>query len=151
MARQQLSLADIQRFLTDKLEEGKTLEYKRDLIDNTSHGKKEFLKDVTSLANTAGGYLIFGIEEKDGLPVSLVGVPTGALEQEILRLESLLRTGVDPRLPGVEIYSVSVESKSVVVVGVERSWLSPHRVTLDGHAKFYAAIPEAPMTSTLTS
>jgi predicted HTH transcriptional regulator len=41
--------------------------------------KKEALKDITSFANSAGGHLIVGMEETDGVPVRLTDYPVSIL------------------------------------------------------------------------
>ena len=53
--------------------EGILIEYKRDLYARTADGNEEFLKDVSSFANTAGGHIIIGMDENGGLPTNLIG------------------------------------------------------------------------------
>ena len=53
--------------------EGKSLDYKRDLVGSTDANKKEFLYDASSFANSQGGYLIFGMDEANGLPSRIGG------------------------------------------------------------------------------
>ena len=48
---------DLYLLISDGIIEGKTIEYKRDSYGNTDDSKKEFLKDVSSFANTSGGFL----------------------------------------------------------------------------------------------
>ncbi len=54
---------DIENLIINGEREGKTIEYKRDIPDNTDLSKKKFLASISSLANALGGDLIFGIEE----------------------------------------------------------------------------------------
>ena len=67
----EIELKFIQSIIDEERIELKDLEYKRDLPGKTSEEKKEFLADITSLANSIGGDLIIGIEqEKDsGKPI----------------------------------------------------------------------------------
>ena len=83
--------ADLQSLVADKIPEGKTIEYKRSLPDSTYESKKEFLADISSLANAAGGHLIIGIEEDNGTPSDLCGLSNIDPDAEILRLENLIR------------------------------------------------------------
>jgi predicted HTH transcriptional regulator len=47
--------------------ESRVLEYKADLPGGRDEDKREFLADVTALANTAGGAIIYGVETtRDG-------------------------------------------------------------------------------------
>jgi len=134
----EITCDDIASLIQNQVREGKTIEYKRSLPDRTDGGKVEFLADVSSFANTGGGDLILGVEEAAGLPVRIVGVGSPNLDQEILRLEGLIRDGLDPRVTSCEIRAVEcADGSTVVVVRAGKSWNSPHRVTLGGHAHFY--------------
>lgn len=68
-----ITTSDLQALIDNKVIEGKTIEYKREMPNNSDPAKKEFLADVTSFANSSGGDLIFGIEQDNqtGMPVEL--------------------------------------------------------------------------------
>jgi predicted HTH transcriptional regulator len=72
------------------------LEYKRTTYGNGDADVKEYLKDVSSFANTHGGDLVIGIEEKGGLARKVPGVAGVNPDTELQRLESLARDGIDP-------------------------------------------------------
>lgn len=121
------------------MSERKDLEYKLVLPDNKYDSKKEFLADLSSLANTAGGHLVFGISEDNGLPVGLTGVRSDDLDSEILRLENLIRDGIQPRIQGISTRSISVKSGDpALIIRVPQSWSRPHAVNYQGHWRFYA-------------
>ena len=86
---------EIAQLCRSETAEGRMLEFKRELPGDGREEKAEFLADATSLANGQGGDLIFGIEDKDGVAVSMPGVQPTNLDQTILRLENLLRTSAD--------------------------------------------------------
>ncbi len=71
---------DLHVLIDDKVAERKTIEYKRDLPRNSYKDRKEFLADVSSFANTVGGYLIYGIDAKQGIPVDLCGVEIASVD-----------------------------------------------------------------------
>jgi predicted HTH transcriptional regulator len=54
----------LQTLVSNKVAEGKKIEYKQALPGNSDSEKKEFLADVSSFANAIGGDLIFGVEEE---------------------------------------------------------------------------------------
>jgi predicted HTH transcriptional regulator len=58
---QRVSKADLEAL---EVFEGIHIDYKRQLYARTADGNEEFLKDVSSFANTAGGHIIIGIEEE---------------------------------------------------------------------------------------
>jgi hypothetical protein len=69
--------------------------------EKTYDAKREFLADVSSFANTAGGHLVYGISEAAGIPTGLPGVVISDFDAEKLRLENLLRDGILPRISGI--------------------------------------------------
>ena len=69
----QLTEADFLELIANKVPESKTLDYKVDLKFG-DRDKREFLADVTSFANTTGGYLLIGIKEESGIPTALTGI-----------------------------------------------------------------------------
>ena len=127
---------DLQALVDDQVREDKTIEYKFELPGNSDSQKAKFLASVSSLANTAGGDHVFGVEANGGLPERLSGVTTGDPDADVLRLDHILANGLDPRLPRVDIQPVQVaEGQHVSVLRVPKSWVSPHRVRQNG--KFY--------------
>lgn len=136
----QITEENLQALIDNAVSERKTLEYKQSLPSNSDSGKKEFLADVSSFANASGGDLIFGIieDKKTGVPKSLEGLTIENVDEEILRLESMVRDGIQPRLP-VTTKSITLSNSRVaLVIRTPQSWSSPHRVTYQGHDKFYA-------------
>jgi hypothetical protein len=55
----EISGNDLDQLVEQSVPESTTLEYKRELPGNSDQDKKEFLADLTALANTQGGDLIF--------------------------------------------------------------------------------------------
>jgi len=128
---------DIQTLVSNAVAEGKTIDYKRELPGNSDADKKEFLADVSSFVNTAGGDLIFGVEETAGVPTNVVGLQIADRDQEIRRLDSILGAGLAPRVR-YEIRPLTFrQGKLVLIIRTERSWIGPHRVIFGGHDKFY--------------
>lgn len=135
---QNIGEADLLVLVTNQEREGKNLEFKESLPGNTDSDKKEFLADVTSFANTSGGHLVYGVSETAGFATEVRGLTVDA-DAEIGRMESLLRSGVQPRVPGYSIRPVPLrDGKTVIIFRINQSWILPHRVILGGHDKFYA-------------
>lgn len=129
--------ADLLALIPGELE-GKTLDYKRDQVGKTELDKKEFLYDVSSFANALGGHLIFGMEEKDGAPVKLVGLPDINVDNEILRLEQMMRDGIRPPIIGVQTLPVRLANgAAALVMSIPKSWNPPHQVTYQKAFLFY--------------
>ncbi len=132
--------SDLQTLVDNQVPEGKTIEYKSILPGNADVDKKEFLADVSSFANAAGGDLLFGIEEQAGIPTTLTGIQLADVDTQKLRLESILRDGIDPKLSRVDIHPVALASKPshyILILRVQKSWLV-HRVVFKDHGHFYS-------------
>jgi hypothetical protein len=135
----ELNEEDLKSLIDDKVSEGKFIEYKQALPGDSNSHKKEFLADVSSFSNTAGGYIFFGILEEDGLPQEVLGLDGIDQDAEILRLENLLRDGITPRIPGINIRAIPIGGRGpVLAIHVSRSWASPHMVSYAGGSRFYA-------------
>jgi len=138
-ALSEITEATLLELIKNEILESRTLEYKERIPDQRE-ARREFLADVSSFANAAGGDLVIGIRERNGRPVDLVGLGDSAqADGERLRVEHLLRDGVDPSLTQVQIHVVPVSAgRFCLVVRVPRSWHPPHMVTVGGHGRFYA-------------
>jgi hypothetical protein len=130
--------ADLAELLAGQVPEGLHLDYKRDLYGATDADKREALKDISAFANAAGGHLIIGVDERNGVPVSIPGVAGINPDEIVLRLEQLARTGLEPRIPGLRIRAVALASGTVCfVVRVPRSWNPPHRVSAQNSNRYW--------------
>ncbi len=128
---------DLLALISGSVSEGRTLEYKRQLPASGDSDKKEFLADLSSFANSGGGDLIFGLEEDQGIPTQIVGLQAADIDLEIRRLESIIASGLDPRIR-YSMRSIGCgNSQKALLIRVERSWSGPHRVIFKGHDKFY--------------
>ena len=87
--------------------ESEILEFKTSLRDPAT-----LAKNLSAFANTAGGTLLIGIQEPD----IVVGANEAQIKHLLERSKKLLSSPVD-----IEIQTISVEQKSVVVVTVKLS------------------------------
>src|SRR6266508_3467125 len=76
--------------------EGRVIDFKRDPIGTSDDAKREFLADVSSFANTVGGHVVIGMDEDEGIASNLLGIDVPDVDAETLRLENILRDGLDP-------------------------------------------------------
>jgi hypothetical protein len=138
--------SDIDRLIANGVPEGRSLEYKESLPGGSDSERKEFLADVSSLANATGGDLIYGIRERrdesnkaTSIPESAEGVAAANRDVELQRLENMLRDGVAPRIAGVRYRWIDdYPAGAVLVVRVPRSWSGPHMVTFQQLSRFFS-------------
>lgn len=134
----QITSEDLEKLVENSVSEKKTLEYKSVPVYGSDSERKEFLADVSSFANASGGDLIFGVEQSDGIPTKVSGMKISNVDAEILKLENIIRDGIEPRI-NVLTHAVSVKNGNIVLIfRINRSWVGPHRVIFKGHDKFYS-------------
>ena len=134
-----LAASDLQELIDNAVSERKTVDYKQLLSFHNDEEKREFLADVSSFANAAGGHLVFGIREESGGPVELLGFELTDPDAARLQLEEIIRTGVAPRIPGIQTKPIPLEgSKWAMVIRVPTSLLSPHMVTFKNLSRFFS-------------
>ena len=141
-----LAINHLQSLIEDGVKEGYSIEYKQALPGNSDDDKKEFLADITSLANARGGYLIYGIsEERDaqghttGIPEAIPGCSVPNSDAELRRLENITRDGIEPRIIGTRLKAIPAsDGKYVLVYYIPKSLYGPHVSTFKGVLRFHS-------------
>lgn len=132
-----VTASDIQDLVARGEEERRTLEFKQRLPGGTDSEKKEFLADVSSLANSIGGDIIYGIVEEQGAAVAVNGIGSPDQDNLRLQLENIIRSGLEPRVQ-VGFHFVVLDSQvTVLVLRVARSWIGPHRIKFKNDHRFF--------------
>jgi Putative DNA-binding domain len=107
---------DLDEIVREGLKESSTLEYK----DSRALGKRdgqwtEMCKDVSAFANSDGGILVYGIQERDHKPVAVdEGVDPAALTKEWI--ENILHVHIQPRIDHLVIKPIELKSKGAGTV-----------------------------------
>jgi Putative DNA-binding domain len=129
---------DIIELLFGQIPEGLRFDYKRELYGNSDADKREILKDVSGFANAFGGHLIIGVEESAGLPVGIPGIANTNPDEVVLRLEQIIRTGLEPRIQGLRVRAIPLSNGAhCFVLRIPRSWFPPHRVSAQNSNRFW--------------
>ncbi len=133
-----LAESDILDLISNGIEEGREIDYKELLKISSDGDKKEFLADVSSFANASGGHLVLGVAESDGRPTTIKPLTIASWDPERLRIESLVRDGISPRI-AIELAAIPVPpSGHVIVVRIPRSWSGPHMISFQHSGRFYS-------------
>lgn len=112
----------LQRYIDEAIEESLTLEYKSGEALMKGNGRhKEIAKDVSAMANSAGGVIIYGIAEHADRelrhrPMGFVPVDRRECSKETL--EQIIGSNVEPRISGIKIFPVPLNSDPIHVAYV---------------------------------
>lgn len=127
------TVADIDRLIADEVQESLHLDYKDSrAIDSSKF--TEIAKDVSAFANSDGGLIIYGVQEKGHLPVSKDGgVDHNKYSRE--RLEQIILSNVSPRIDDVRIAQIPLSATtSIYAIKVPKSFRAPHQAA---NKKYY--------------
>jgi hypothetical protein len=130
--------ADLQALISSQTKEGKEIEFKREVNLSTPDAKRKFLKGVSALANTQGGHIVFGIDEKDSVATSLHALPNFNEDSDKIKLRDFIRAHIEPKIYGFDFHAVSLSGGGhALVLWIPRSWVGPHMVTFENDNRFY--------------
>lgn len=119
---------DIQSFIDNEIEESIHLDFKSaGSLDKSDGKKKELSKDISAFANSDGGLIIYGIDERDHKAFGLSFIDGNTFTKEWL--EQLINTTIQRRIPDLTIYPVRFDSKieqTIYVVKIPKSHDTPH-------------------------
>lgn len=132
----QVSADLLSKLCDDRCPESDTLDFKRDLPGGLDKDKQELLKDVCSLANTDGGDIVYGIEEKAGAASALTPIVGESADAAKRRISQVLDAGLEPRVQGLRLHHVEVAGGYVLVVRVPASFDGPHCVRTNNNRRF---------------
>src|SRR5229473_1415607 len=137
--------SDLQALVNEGRREDSQLEFKLTLSGSTDDEKREFLKDVSAMANSQGGDIIYGIREDRTTPedagkaAELVGINGAGADATKLWMFELLNSSIEDRINGITIQEIPLSAGGfALIVRVPRSWNSPHVVRHRKHWRFYA-------------
>ena len=128
---------DLDTLISDKIEENQHLEYKAaDALQKTDGKKKEIAKDISAMANAAGGIIIYGMKEYDEpekkhLPEKIIPVDRREISKEWI--EQDIHSNISPKIDGLVVYPIPLDDpqEAVYVVEIPQS-STAHQNTADG-------------------
>ncbi|MGZ4924694.1 MAG: AlbA family DNA-binding domain-containing protein [Halobacteriota archaeon] len=139
----------LERVILPGREEGKKIDYKREFSfacgddglewkGDKDSAQYEFLKDVSSFANTSGGVIFYGVRERGGIPQAMnlgAVIPKNAVETIENHLDALIRDHTQPHVT-VGYHHIPLESgKEVYLLIIPKSWTGPHQVCFKQQGK----------------
>lgn len=131
------AIEDIQRLISDEIQESLHLDYK-DSRALTKKSRDEVVKDVTAFANADGGVIVYGVEEDGHLPVRIDG---GVNNSDMNRewLDQIIAVNVTPPIYGIRIRQIphTAKNHSLYVIEIPKSYRGPHQSSDKKYYKRY--------------
>ena len=129
------SLEDIQVIIDNPdYAENEYLDYKKafpiDTVDKDKRQQEqvEFRNDVCAFANANGGYLIFGVDEKKGIPTEISGISIKYNNKDLFErdVRNYLQS-IKPKIPYYKIRFVNMpDEKYIVIILVQHDYFAPY-------------------------
>ncbi len=138
----ELEYEDIEYLTSSGEPESIILDYKK-TISGSERDKAELAKDICAFANSQGGYLIIGIEERQGKPVHPPCGTERMLERQKVEewVEQVIISNVAQRvLTDIKAISIPNSDLCIIVVHVPMSIRMPHMVTCQRENRYYRRI-----------
>ena len=127
---------DIENLIKNKIQEDTNIDYK--IPDfSKSDFNKEIAKDVSAMANSDGGIIIYGIREENHFPEEIFWIKTD--EGYCERIEQIINSRIFRKIEGIKVKKILSDDKTkfVIVVNVPKSDAAPHQVHDDNNQRRY--------------
>jgi hypothetical protein len=121
------NVADLQKLIADGVAESLTLDYKASpSLGKDSKQRDELCKDVTAFANSAGGQIVYGMEENKTLPIKVDDGADPSITKEWI--EQVIDSRVQPRIDGLIITPVQLAKGFGFVLTIpQATFRAPHQ------------------------
>ena len=127
---------DIDYLVAEGVEESQDLEFKSQNYGNSDSERRERLRDVASVANGGGGYLILGVDESENRACQISGLQDAVAAGDSLRSACL--SGIEPRLNGLDCRSIQAgKGQTILAVFVPPCGDKVHAVTYSGTVEYW--------------
>jgi hypothetical protein len=123
----------------ERISERQHLEFKETYDIKNNDDKLEILRDIASLANAGGGYLIIGIQDDGtGKPVGYRSLTEENLAKMKQSIQQLCLDHIAERIPRLELRIRRPSNHPILVIQIPDSSQAPHMVKFNRRTDFYS-------------
>lgn len=146
-----ISDEEIDELVREHMSERQHLEFKITLNHQDDSDRLELLRDIVSLTNAGGGYLIIGIRD-DGKGRAQKYEPAMIGDRQKIKqaITSLCLDHIRDRIDGLEIRLRTVKGNPLVIMRIPSSARVPHMVTFQHRTDFYTRYEDGKKEMTLS-
>ncbi|HEY5029848.1 MAG TPA: ATP-binding protein [Candidatus Angelobacter sp.] len=132
----ELALHDFENLIAARATEGQDLEFKRQTWGGNDEEVREMLRDISSMANAVGGYILVGMDEDESGTAKLLE-PVPDAEKERDRILASCLANLNPRIIGLDIKTVQLSPSEQVLLLRAPNSAHLHQVTFKGLYQFW--------------
>ncbi|MBI2415640.1 MAG: ATP-binding protein [Candidatus Kerfeldbacteria bacterium] len=119
-------IAALQGLIDSSIRESEILEYKTASRNFTDSDKKEIKKDISAMANSGGGVIIYGIATDPSdktKPNQLESIDPLNIET----IDRVIASGIQPNINGISKHIVESGTKKYLILYIPKSESAPHQ------------------------
>ena len=127
---------DLTNLIQNKIQEDTNLDYKIPDFSKPDFNK-ELVKDVSAMANSDGGLIIYGISEVNHSPDRIIWIERDEGYKE--RIEQIISSKIFRKIECVKVKKIfsNDKTKFVIVIDIPKSDVAPHQTYPDGKQRRY--------------
>jgi hypothetical protein len=132
----ELVLSDLESLIAARATEGQNLEFKRKTWGGSDEEVREMLRDISSMANAMGGYIVLGMDEDESGTASSLE-PVLDAERERDRILGSCLANLNPRIIGLDIKAIHLGPSGQILIVKAPNSTSLHQITFKGLYQFW--------------
>jgi hypothetical protein len=138
------TMRDIDVLISDGQRESETIEYKEARNQFNDPDKNEIAKDVSAMANSSGGTIIYGVATDPIDKTKPAGI-SGIMTKNIESFSRVVNSRIQPVVRNLDQRVLSSDKFQVLVVYIPQSAYSPHQNLSDKRYYHRSGIESLPM------
>lgn len=128
---------DIDALIELSISESQKLEFKQSVWGRGDEDIREMLRDITSMANAYGGYILIGLKENSETGIAQEVESIINADDEKDRIFSSCLANIEPRIIGLDIKTIEIDEENKILLMKIPNSLNLHIITFRGLYQFW--------------